>query len=228
MGLHNTGFVESFIAKNYQEKKPVPTSAVDSDTIFIPIEDLPAGSWARQPGYVHLLKQIAPSSREEFDEIGDRWEAVLRREDTPRHVVYAKVAWGTDIKHTSRQWIERTMEDGARKTQVHRYSWSAPYQHFTDQSEVPTYNPITHTVEHTSTLLGTALLAHSVDQSALVQAFEQLRHANHSRFWRQESRYPAPWMAGALIPMLQSPYVMARLLGTPEFRALERRAQEIH
>ena len=221
MGLDGTSFVDQFIAENYRLKTTVPGQA----DALIPVEDLPAGSWVHEPGYVQLLKLLPPTTP---DELGDRWEVLLRREDTPRHVVRAKVMWGSSALHTSRKWIEHGQEHGGRTTQVHNYSWVSQYRHLVHESTPPVYNPINHTVEHTSTLLGAALLAHSVDKAALAQSLRELRTSNQpqSRYNRRD-RYPASWHAGALIPMMHSPYLMARILGTPSFlniQALERQS----
>jgi hypothetical protein len=215
MGLDNTTFVDQFIAENYRLKNTVP----EQEDVFIPVEDLPAGSWVHEPGYVQLLKQLPPTTP---DELGDRWEVLLRREDTPRHVVRAKIMWGSSELHTSRKWIEHGEAHGGRTTKVHKYSWVSQYRHFVHESTPPVYNPANHTVEHTSTLLGTALLAGTLDKRALAQSLRELRTSNQteSGYWRKD-RYPARWVAGALIPMLHSPYLMARLLGTESMRNLQ-------
>ncbi|CAN5397490.1 hypothetical protein BH09PAT4_BH09PAT4_00310 [soil metagenome] len=222
MGLDGTSFVDQFIAKNYRPKTTIP----GQEDALIPVEDLPAGSWVHEPGYVQLIKQLPPKTP---DELGDRWEVLLRREDTPVHVVRAKIMWGSSALHTRRKWIEHGQEHGGRTTQVHDYSWVSEYRHLVHESTPPVYNPINHTVEHTSTLLGAALLAHSVDRGALAQSLAVLRTSNHARPSRwQGNRYPAPWVGGALIPMLHSPYLMARLLGTESFLNLQALERQTH
>ncbi len=187
MGLDGTSFVEDYIANNYSQKIKLP----GAEPLYIPVEDLPPGSWARQPGYIELLKRLKPATE---DELGDRWEALLRREDTPRHVVKAKLMWRTDVQNHTYKWLDMDAE-------YHRQqrSWQSAYQHFVYEPQMPQYNPFNHTVEHTSSLLGPVLLAGSVATGDLRQTFNLLCHGNHLSYWRKD-RYPSPKMASALPP----------------------------
>lgn len=222
LGLGDTTFIDQYITEHYKAMTVVP----GKESVFIPIEDLPVNSWVHEAGYIQLLKRLPATTPEEF---GNRWEALLRREDTPRHVVRAKFMWNSSLKPTSRTWIERGQAHGGRTTNVHSHSWVSEYKYLVHESTPPIYNPFDHTVEHTSTLLGAAMLAHSIDQDALRHALGQLVSINPSRSkTANKNRYRPQWVAGALIPMLHSPYMMSRLLNTTSFTHIKALGRQSH
>lgn len=207
-GVDADALAQAVIAERYRPKTVIP----GEEPALVPVEDLPEAEWAHDPGYVELLRTLPPLGP---DDVGDRWQALLRREGTPRHVVRPRIVWGTrDVEHTY-SWLDKTAEYHRQ-----RYSWNAPHTQFFYDDAAPEYSPATHTVVHTSSLLGPVMLAGQLGPETFRHEMDLLRQGRHWRYWNREDN--APRAAGAMIALLQSPYIMARIMGTSGFRNLRR------
>lgn len=208
MGLDNDDFVQAFIAKHYRPKTSIPGEA----PVYVPKDELPDSNLSQESEFIELLRQLPPVKE---DELGDRWEVLLRREGTPRHVVYPTIAWGAVESQYNRKWLERTQVHGGRATKRHEYSWSSSRLRFAFDYEPPVYNPINHTIEHKSSLLGPILLAGALDPTTLHSELKKYHQGKYFSYWEKPSYMGRD--SASMIALVQSDFIMAKIMDSAGF-----------
>jgi len=182
---------EHLIATTFMRKSVVDRAG--TETALIPRDELPAAAWVEDLPYVERIRYLPPLKA---DSLASRWQILLRREGTPRHVAMPVLKWRSKIK----------TEDKPASAEF-LYSGGATY-----------YDRQAHRVVHSSPLLGAAMLVDAVSPDTLSVAFNKLAGRNPYTPWSHTSLPPK--FAGVLPTLLVSKPVAHEMLNSDAFIAL--------
>jgi hypothetical protein len=198
LGIDEVPLTRAYIDKTFRPKTIIPTG----EPALVPAADLPKAKWAQGPGFVELLQKLPRLSGED----ADRWRVLLRRDETPRHLVKPQISWTTDV--TSHPDLIRWKEDRDR---------------FVTDYQAPLYDIGSNTFVHISPLLGAMMLASQIPQNQSRVILDQVHALNLRRDHISNGRSVYnPKIAGIFPALLQSEAVTRTIMETQAFRSLQR------
>jgi len=182
----------------------------EEDASFLADNDeWPKGGWAEKADAVQLLRML-PDSAQELDSLGVRWDVLIRDDSSPRHIVRPQLLVRSDTKQRN---------DEVRTHPKRAHVWTRPATYFVFESPKPEYDRTTHTVVHTSPVLGVVLLMNNLVERKVLN--DTLRTALFSSERSKAYWQHSPDKALGLSPLLaQSTNVQSDVLDNSRFKLL--------